>query len=119
MHARDHENVRDSTVETHPRGAEVLVPLLKNYACLFKPGFGQRRPDRTHAGRRNPHIGENERQDPRAVVEGARDHRRQIVFFRETAHAQTHVGHFTRCEQFIPTRTSWKLHKNSLLADVS
>ena len=60
-------------------GAEILVPLLQHDPRLVKARIDQRRADRPHARRRHPHVGIDERQNPRAVVEGAGDHRRQVV----------------------------------------
>ena len=113
-HARDHEQVGDPAVEPHPRGPEIAVPLLQDDAGLVEPGIDHGRADRPHAGGHHSRVGEDERQHPRAMIEGAGDHRRQIVFLRANPQALAQARQFARFEQFVAARSAGKFHGEPL-----
>ena len=86
-HARDHEHVGDPAVELHVRRPEIAVPLLQDDPGLVESPVHQGRAYGPDAGGYHSRVGEDERQHPRPMIEGAGDHGRQVVFLRANAQA--------------------------------
>lgn len=109
-HARDHEQVRNPSIELHSRRAKTAVPLLKDDARFGEARIDHGRPDRPYAGGDHVGIGEDERQHSGAVVERAGDDGRQIVLRRESSQAVAQLGELAWFEQFIAASSSGKFH---------
>ncbi len=118
-HARDHEHIGDPAVELHLRGPEIAVPLLQDDPGLVEPGVRQGRADGPDARGNHSRVGEDERQHPRAMIEGAGDHRRQVVLPCAKPQALPQARQLTRSEQFVAARASGKLHGEPLQKKMS
>ena len=97
-------------------GTELLVPLLQHDPRLVEAGIDQRRADRPHAGRHHPQVGVDKRQDARAMIEGAGDHRRQVVLRRQPQ-AAADVGHFAGGKQNVALGAAGQFHGNTPRSD--
>ncbi len=97
VHAGHHEDVGDATIEAHLLWTEVPVPLLQDNPCLVESGIDHGRANGAYARRHHPHVGVDEREDSRAVIEGTGDDGRQIVLGGNGAKTTADVRHFTGC----------------------
>jgi len=109
-HARDQEQVGDSTIELHLRRPEALVPLLEDEAGLVEPGVGQRRADGADASRRHAGVGVDEREHARPVVEGAGGDGDEVMARRDGAQPIAKGRHRSGLQQLIATSAAWKFH---------
>ena len=78
LHARYQQHLQRSPVERGPARPEARVPQLKNRARPAEAGAMHGSGNRPGARREHVRIVENERQQPRAPVEGGDDDRRQL-----------------------------------------
>ena len=118
-HTRDHEHVGDPAVKLHLRRTEIAVPLLQDEPGLVESGVYHGRADGADARRYHSRVGEDERQHPGTMIEGAGDHGRQVVFPCASPQALPKACQFARFEQFVAACASGKFHCEPVQQNVS
>lgn len=109
-HRGDEEEVRHAAVQLHPGGVEMAVPVLQDDAGFVEARIEQGRRHRPHAGGDHAHVGEDERQDARAMIERTGDHGRQVVLRGDAPQASADVRQFTRSKRLVAGSTRGQFH---------
>ena len=95
-------------------GRKLRFHCCRTMRVLVESGIHQRRADGPDTRGDHPRVGKDERQHPRAMIERAGDHGRQVVFPRANPQALPNARQFARLEQFIAARASGKFHGEPL-----